>query len=48
MLVLAERFAKLGHDLKTISGHRRFVKAVEANLHGVDVDVHACELARSA
>jgi adenine-specific DNA-methyltransferase len=47
VLVLAERFAKLGTDLKTAAGHRRFVSAVEANLYGIDVDAHACDLARA-
>jgi hypothetical protein len=48
VLVLAERFAKLGVNPKTTPGHRRFAAAVEANLYGVDVDAHACELARAA
>ncbi len=48
IVVLADRFEKLGLDLKTSPGHRRFVAAVEANLYGVDVDAHACELAAAA
>ncbi len=46
--VLAARFEKLGHDLSTAAGHRGFTVAVEANLYGVDLDSHACELARDA
>jgi adenine-specific DNA-methyltransferase len=48
LTVLASRLERLGVDLQSPAGHRKLIEATEANLFGIDVDPHACELARSA
>ena len=45
---IADVLVDSGVSLRTTSGRKRFVAAVERNLFGVDVDPVACEIARAA
>lgn len=48
VVLLAARLTALGVDLNADEGRQRLQRHVVENLYGVDIDPHACDLAREA